>query len=142
MKYLYKAQVTRIVDGDTFETDIDLGFGVWTRNVTFRLYGINAPETRVNKAKGITLEEVAKGKETSRVVEQVLTANRPSILINSVKDSKEKFGRYLAKVYIPTALWVGGPYSEVDTIFFDNEKYVSLNDYLVSQGYAKAVDYD
>lgn len=142
MKYLYKAQVIRVLDGDTFETDIDLGFGVWNRGITFRLYGINAPETRVNKTKGITLEEVAKGKETTRIVENVLASNRPTILINSVKDKKEKFGRFLAKVYIPTAQWCGGSYGEVDTIFFDNEKYVSLNDYLVSQGYAKAVDYD
>lgn len=142
MKYLYKAQVTRAVDGDTFQADIDLGFGVWTRDITFRLYGINAPETRVNKTKGITLEEVTKGKEVKLLVENILTANKPSILINSVKDKKEKFGRYLAVVYVPVAFWNAGPYGENSTTIIDGEKYVNLNHYLAQQGLVEEVDYD
>lgn len=141
MKYLYQAQVTRVLDGDTFTTDLDLGFGIWSRGAIFRLYGINAPETRVNKTKGITLEDVAKGKETKEVVTKILM-NGGSILINSVKDSKEKFGRFLGKVYIPTHAWTGGPYSESDVYIIDDIKHVYLNDHLVHQGYAKAVDYD
>ena len=141
MKYLYKVKVNRVKDGDTFEADVDLGFNACLKDCVFRLYGINAPETRVNKAKGITLEEVAKGKESAKIVESIMTTNQ-SVLINSIKDSKEKFGRYLAIVYIPVALWNWGPFSEDNTVIIDNVKYVNLNDYLVAQGYAKAADYD
>ncbi len=38
--------VNRVIDGDTFEADIDLGFGVWIRKQKFWLYGVDTPETR------------------------------------------------------------------------------------------------
>ena len=45
----YLAEITRVIDGDTFVADVDLGFKVWMRNVTFRLYGVNTPEVRGKK---------------------------------------------------------------------------------------------
>ena len=44
--YTYSAQVTKIIDGDTIEIDLDLGFGVWYRNQRVRLNGIDTPESR------------------------------------------------------------------------------------------------
>ena len=43
--YLYRAVVVRVVDGDTIDVDIDLGFYVWIRKQRIRLIGIDAPET-------------------------------------------------------------------------------------------------
>ena len=43
--YEYRARITRVIDGDTVEAEIDLGFHV-TFTATLRLTGINAPETR------------------------------------------------------------------------------------------------
>ena len=37
----YKCKVTNVVDGDTVDVDIDLGFGVWLRDQRIRLYGID-----------------------------------------------------------------------------------------------------
>ena len=44
--YKYKAKLMRVVDGDTVDVDIDLGFGVWLRKERIRLRGIDTPESR------------------------------------------------------------------------------------------------
>ena len=43
--FCYNAKVSRVVDGDTVDADLDLGFKVFTKQ-RIRLYGINAPESR------------------------------------------------------------------------------------------------
>ncbi len=42
--YQYKAKIVRVIDGDTYEIDIDLGLSVWVRGERVRLYGVNTPE--------------------------------------------------------------------------------------------------
>ena len=42
--YEYRCNVVHIVDGDTVDVDIDLGFGVWMKKQRIRLSGIDAPE--------------------------------------------------------------------------------------------------
>ena len=44
--YEYRCKVTRVVDGDTVDIDIDLGFGVWLHKERERIYGIDTPESR------------------------------------------------------------------------------------------------
>ena len=44
--YEYKCKLVRVVDGDTVDIDIDLGFGVWLRKQRIRMYGIDTPESR------------------------------------------------------------------------------------------------
>lgn len=44
--YEYKAVISRVVDGDTVDVDIDLGFNVWLKKQRIRLYGIDTPESR------------------------------------------------------------------------------------------------
>lgn len=44
--YEYNCKIVRVVDGDTVDVDIDLGFGVVLSNQRVRLYGIDAPESR------------------------------------------------------------------------------------------------
>ena len=46
--YEYKCTVVNVVDGDTVDVDIDLGFGVWMRKQRIRMYGIDAPESRTS----------------------------------------------------------------------------------------------
>ncbi len=46
--YEYKAVVTRVVDGDTVDVDIDLGFNVWLKKQRIRLYGLDTPESRTS----------------------------------------------------------------------------------------------
>ena len=44
--YEYRVKILRVVDGDTVDVDIDLGFGVWMHKERVRLYGIDTPESR------------------------------------------------------------------------------------------------
>ena len=42
----YRCKLIKVIDGDTIDIDIDLGFGVWLRNQRIRMYGIDTPESR------------------------------------------------------------------------------------------------
>jgi micrococcal nuclease len=44
--YEYRARVIKVVDGDTVDVDIDLGFGVWLKDERVRIMGIDTPESR------------------------------------------------------------------------------------------------
>ena len=44
--YEYRCNVTRVIDGDTVDVDIDLGFGIWLRGERVRIMGIDTPESR------------------------------------------------------------------------------------------------
>ena len=46
--YEYKCNLVNVVDGDTIDVDIDLGFGVWMQNQRIRMYGIDTPESRTS----------------------------------------------------------------------------------------------
>ena len=48
--YEYKCKLVKVVDGDTIDIDIDLGFGVWLQKQRIRLYGIDTPESRTSDA--------------------------------------------------------------------------------------------
>ena len=59
--YLYKCVVTRVIDGDTVDVDVDLGFDVWLKKQRVRLAGIDTPESRTRnlaeKALGLAAKE-------------------------------------------------------------------------------------
>lgn len=85
--YLYRCKVLKILDGDTVDVDIDLGFGVWLRKQRIRLDGVDTPESRtrdpVEKIYGLA----AKRKLTEWLVGDVM--------IQTHKDERGKFGRIL-----------------------------------------------
>jgi micrococcal nuclease len=59
--YYYNCTLLKVIDGDTIDVDIDLGFGVTLSNQRLRLYGINTPETRTRdleeKRRGLIAKE-------------------------------------------------------------------------------------
>jgi micrococcal nuclease len=83
--YERTAVVTKIVDGDTLHTAVDLGCDT-TLNMTVRLYGINAPE--MSTPEGVVAKQFAADWIAGRAAD--------GFLIRTVKDHKEKYGRYLA----------------------------------------------
>ena len=50
MTYEYRCKILRIVDGDTVDVDIDLGFGIWIHKERVRIVGIDTPESRTKNA--------------------------------------------------------------------------------------------
>ena len=90
--YDYKCKVVKVVDGDTVDVDIDLGFGIWMKNERVRIMGIDTPESRtrdlVEKKFGLAAKERLK----SLLGES--TVLRTQIAKNG-EDMKGKFGRIL-----------------------------------------------
>ena len=90
--YEYKATIKYIVDGDTVDVDIDLGFDVWLRNQRVRLYGIATPECRTRNKK-----EKAHGLLAKDYVEKALKLGEVYTLRTK---EKGKFGRYLGEIKV------------------------------------------
>lgn len=86
--YEYRCVIKRIVDGDTVDVDIDLGFGVWLHNERIRIEGIDTPEVRTRD-----LEEKALGNAASDRAAELLPVDSNQVLLS--KDFKGKFGRIL-----------------------------------------------
>jgi len=112
--YVYRAIVTEVYDGDTITVDIDLGFGVWMRDQTLRLYGIDTPELRK--------EEKEHGLKVRDYVRDLILGKE--VTIESFKGKKGKYGRWLA------------------TVFYDSSHsgQINLNEELLIQGLAKPYD--
>ena len=108
--YHYKMTVVRVVDGDTVYGDVDLGFNVGNKKMECRLAKINTPET-----KGTTREA---GLTSKKYVEDKIMGKE--VIIVTKKDTKEKYGRYLAEIL----------YKD------ETDNFVSLNAELVQKGLA------
>ena len=95
--YEYSCKIVRVVDGDTVDVDIDLGFGIWMRNERIRLHGIDTPESRTRD-----LEEKKYGILAKEQVKYFLPEGSIQTLI-TVKDKAGKFGRILGKFKLEDA---------------------------------------
>ena len=86
--YEYACKVLKVVDGDTVDIDIDLGFGVWLRDERVRIVGIDTPESRTRDLveKKFGLAAKARLKELTK---------KDVVLVCKSYDSKGKFGRIL-----------------------------------------------
>tara|TARA_R100001591_G_scaffold117182_1_gene135997 strand:+ start:67 stop:471 length:405 start_codon:yes stop_codon:yes gene_type:complete len=90
--YEYNATIIRVVDGDTVDVDIDLGFDVWVRSQRIRLFGIDTPECRTrNKA------EKAHGLLAKEYVQNALRLGEVYALRTR---EKGKYGRYLGEIKV------------------------------------------
>ena len=110
--YEYRVKkVNKIVDGDTIDVDIDLGFDI-SFSSRVRLAGIDTPESRTTD-----LKEKALGLEVKEKIKKELAAAKDVVIKTEKPDSSEKYGRILG--------WV----------FLDGSD-VSLNQKLINEGYA------
>ena len=90
--YCYQCEVIRVLDGDTIEGVIDLGFGIKLKK-KIRFSGVNTPELR--DPDPVVRQ---KAQDAKAVVEAFLQPN-DVIIIHSVKGDFDSFGRVLAKVF-------------------------------------------
>ena len=92
--YEYGCKVTRVVDGDTIDVDLDLGFDIIYK-CRVRLYGIDTPESRTRNK-----DEKVRGKLAAKFLQDAISNGKNVILQTQLKDSKGKFGRVLASVVV------------------------------------------
>ena len=83
----YHCVITKIIDGDTIDVDIDLGFDCWLHKQRIRLYGIDTPESRTRD-----LEEKKYGLAAKAFVEKFIPLGSTALLKTK---EKGKYGRYL-----------------------------------------------
>jgi len=119
--YTYRGEVKAVIDADTIDVLIDLGFGVHTMQ-RLRLYGIDAPEMRTEA-----------GKIAKEYVKSVLLGGDAFkyVYVRTIKDRKDKYGRKLAVLY----------WDDSDMLFEQNENKLemmqsSFNWQIVKNGHA------
>lgn len=114
-KFTYPISAIRVIDGDTIEADVDLGFRIRQRQV-IRLAGIDAPELRAKDA-----AEREKAKAAKAGLERVLLTWQPSeVLMHST--GLDKYGRSLAEIWA-----------------HDGFKWDQINWYMIDSGYAARI---
>ena len=97
MPFEYHAKVNKVIDGDTINVDLDLGFNVVLSNQSVRLLGIDTPESRTSDK-----AEKAFGTLSKDKVKEFIDRCEGRVILQTVlSDSEEKFGRLLGKVINP-----------------------------------------
>jgi len=91
--YEYEAVITDVYDGDTVTATVDLGFDHHMGNTKLRLLGIDTPELR-----GGTARNKKKAREARDYLRSLILGNK--VLIRTVRDTKGKYGRYLAIIFL------------------------------------------
>ena len=114
--YIYRIKsVTKVVDGDTIDADIDLGFDI-SLSKRIRLAGIDTPESRTTNIK-----EKAMGLESKEWLKKALEGAKDILIKTELPDSTEKYGRIIGHLFI-------------------NGQETSLNNQMITEGYALAYD--
>ncbi|MGQ7869871.1 thermonuclease family protein [Sunxiuqinia sp. sy24] len=126
--FQYQVEIQRVVDGNTYDIDIDLGLNIWVRNERIRLYGVDTPEVYGVRKDS---EEYALGKATSDFVKSLIRKGSLAI-VETIKDTKGKYSRYLAVLYIRVPDEILSDHDNIRAI----GDFYCLNDLLVAKGLA------
>jgi len=114
--YIYRIKsVLKVVDGDTIDASIDLGFDI-SLEKRIRLAGVDTPESRTTD-----LKEKAMGLESKEWLKKKLEGAKDIIIKTELPDSTEKYGRIIGHLFI-------------------NGQEISLNNQMITEGYALAYD--
>jgi len=92
--YEYPCKIVKVIDGDTADVDIDLGFGVWLKKQRIRFYGVDTPESRTSDK-----EEKVYGLMAKKFVLSHLPIGSIQVL-RTRKDGKGKYGRILGEFVV------------------------------------------
>ena len=92
--YEYKVKITRVIDGDTVDAEVDLGFDTFIKD-RIRLMGLDTPESRTRNKK-----EKALGLAAKAYLKELLRENKGDVILRTSKEGKGKFGRILGTLLI------------------------------------------
>ena len=115
--YEYSCKIVKVIDGDTADVDIDLGFGVWLKKQRIRFYGIDTPESRTRD-----LEEKKYGLMAKDIVLHFLPVGSTQTL-RTRQDGKGKYGRILGEFLIHDA---------------KTDSQMTINDWMIREHHAVA----
>ena len=93
--FTYQATVLRIIDGDTVDVDIDLGFSVWLKKQRVRMMGIDTPESRTRDK-----EEKVRGLLSKKKLTELCPVGSIVQLMTAKDKNKGKFGRILGTLVV------------------------------------------
>ena len=114
--YIYRIkQIIRVIDGDTIDADIDLGFDI-SLSKRIRLAAVDTPESRTADA-----NEKKYGLESKEWLKHKVENAKNILIKTELPDSTEKYGRIIGHLYI-------------------NDQETSLNDQMIVEGYAWEYD--
>jgi micrococcal nuclease len=114
--YIYRIkQITKVVDGDTIDADIDLGFDI-SLTKRIRLAGIDTPESRTTDA-----NEKKYGLQSKEWLKHKVENAKDILIKTELPDSTEKYGRIIGHLFV-------------------NDQETSLNDQMIVEGYAWQYD--
>jgi micrococcal nuclease len=114
--YIYRIrEIHKVVDGDTIDADIDLGFDI-SLTKRIRLAGVDTPESRTTDA-----YEKKLGLESKEWLKKKVESAKDILIKTELPDSTEKYGRILGHLFI-------------------NNEPTSLNEQMIVEGYALAYD--
>ena len=110
--YIYRIkQITKVVDGDTIDADIDLGFDI-SLTKRIRLAGVDTPESRTTDA-----NEKKYGLQSKEWLKHKVENAKDILIKTELPDSTEKYGRIIGHLFV-------------------NDQESSLNDQMIVEGYA------
>jgi len=92
--YEYSCTVDRVVDGDTIDVILDLGFDIMFKS-RVRLYGIDTPESRTRNK-----DEKVRGKMAGAFLKDAVDNGTQVVIQTKLKDSRGKYGRVLGNVIV------------------------------------------
>ena len=92
--YEYSCTVERVVDGDTIDVTLDLGFDI-LHKCRVRLYGIDTPESRTRNK-----DEKVRGKMAGAFLKEAIEDGEKIVIQTKLKDSKGKYGRVLGDIVV------------------------------------------
>lgn len=114
--YIYRIRsIHKVVDGDTIDADIDLGFSI-SLTKRIRLAGVDTPESRTADA-----NEKKYGLESKEWLKKKVEGAKNILIKTELPDSTEKYGRIIGHLFI-------------------NDQDTSLNDQMIVEGYAWSYD--
>lgn len=142
----YNIKLIRVVDGDTVDVDIDLGFGVWLHDERVRIMGIDTPESRTSDKVEKVFGTAAKNRLKELLEKDALLVTTED---KNGEDMKGKFGRILGDFIVDNrrvtdimieeghcVAYFGGSKEEIQMKHYANRQK------LLREGIVSQADYD
>jgi len=130
--YDYNCELIRVVDGDTVDLNVNLGFDIWVKK-RVRLYGIDAPESRTRDLEEKKLG-IAATVALMELIDDAINFHSGTIRLESKIYERDKFGRVLGILHLDTK-----------TFTEDGEDTITstiINSWMVQEGHANKTTFD